>query len=197
MTLNITWTVGRRLAAIAGIGAVTSVIVAGVAYSGFRGLEEDSDQLAAYQDARSLMHALDTRSSELKVDGLKAAVYPDNEAIADDVVDDTATIDDLMAELHGLDLVVSEDQTKAFDQAWADYETSIASYVDGAIADQQKARKSVEDVQAANDKMDELLSGSIEAIEKSADARTAEADGTRSTALTLLLVAALLGLVAL
>jgi len=197
MSLTITWTVGRRLAAIAGIGAVTSVIVAGVAYSGFRGLEEDSDQLAAYQDARSLMHALDTRSSELKVDGLKAAVYPDNAAIAKDVVDDTATIDGLMAELHGLDLVVSDEQSKAFDQAWADYEASIAAYVDAAIDDQQAARKSVDDVQTANDKMDELLSGSIEGIEKAADAKTAEADSTRSTALTLLLVAALVGLAAL
>ncbi|WP_028642701.1 methyl-accepting chemotaxis protein [Nocardioides sp. URHA0020] len=197
MSLNITWTVGRRLTAIAGIGAVTAVFVAGVAYSGFRGLDDDSTKLASYQEARSLMHALDTRSSELKVDGLKAAVYQDNASIAQDVVDDTATIKDLMSQLHALDLVVSEEQSKAFDQAWADYEASISAYVDSAIADQAAARKTVDDVQAANDKMDDLLSGSIEGIEKAAAAKTAEADSTRSSALTLLAVAALIGLSAL
>ncbi len=80
--MKITWSVGRRLAAIAAIGGVTAVVVGGVALSGLDTIEGKSHELADLEEARSLMHALDTRSSELKVDGLKALTYPDNSAIA-------------------------------------------------------------------------------------------------------------------
>ncbi|MFC7494289.1 MULTISPECIES: methyl-accepting chemotaxis protein [unclassified Nocardioides] len=197
MPVAISWTVGRRLAAVAGIGAVTTVLVAGVAYSGFRGLETDAEKLQKYEDARVLFHALDTRSSELKVDGLKAATYPDNASLAQDVVDDAATVEELMAELGALDLDATEEQVAQFEQAWTAYIAAIAEYVDSAIADQEAARAQVEKVQAANDKMDELLSGAIESIEAQADAAIAERADTRSQALFLLGLAALIGLAAL
>ncbi|MFC6341382.1 methyl-accepting chemotaxis protein, partial [Nocardioides hankookensis] len=197
MSLNITWTVGRRLAAIAVIGAATSAVVAGVAYSGFRGLESDAEGLQKYEDARSLMHALDTRSSELKVDGLKAVAYEDNASLAQDVVDDTATINDLMAQLSAIGLGAASDQEEQFNQAWAGYEKAIADFVDAAIKDPKAARANVEQVQAANDQMDDLLSGAIDQIEGAADDARHEAQTTRSHALTLLWVAALIGLAAL
>ncbi|MEP9361890.1 methyl-accepting chemotaxis protein [Nocardioides sp. CN2-186] len=195
--VTITWTVGRRLAAIAGIGAVTALVVAGVAYSGFQGLESDSARLAKYQDAIAYMHALDTRSSELKVDGLKAAIYPDNSTLDQDVVDDTATITGLMADLTALDLEVTSGQVDEFNAAWAAYEKSIADYVDGAIADQSAARAKVQQVQAANDQMDDILSAAIDGLEKSATAAEKEAATTRSHAELLLWTAVLLGLASL
>ncbi|KRC43346.1 chemotaxis protein [Nocardioides sp. Root224] len=197
MSLNITWTVGRRLAAIAVIGAATSAVVAGVALAGFRGLDADATELAKWEDARTLMHALDTRSSELKVDGLKAVAYPDNSSLPQDVVDDNATVTDLVNQLKDLDLGAAQEQADQFDQAWVAYGQTIADFVDSAVADQAAARKNVEDVQAANDQMDDLLSGAIDQIETSTDAKAKEADSTRSHAMFLLLLSALLGLVAL
>jgi methyl-accepting chemotaxis protein len=199
MSLNITWTVGRRLAAIAIIGAATSAVVAGVSLSGFRGLEQDAEQLAKLEDARSLFHALDTRSSELKVDGLKSVTYPDNTSIAQDVADDTATIDDLLAELNalGLESDASAEEAQGFNDAWTGYEAAIADFVDSAVADQEAARAQVEKVQKANDQMDGILSGALDAMETQASAKEAEANSTRDSAEFMLLLAAVLGLVAL
>src|SRR6478609_1330018 len=176
----ITWTVGRRLAAIAGIGAVSSAAVAGVALWGFSTLDKQADDLAKFEEARVLMHALDTRSSELKVDGLKAVAYPDNASLPQDVIDDNATITDLVGQVKDLNLDVTSDRVKEFEDAWVSYGTAIGDFVDAAVANQKAARANVEQVQAANDQMDEMLSGAIQGVEDAADQARADANATRT-----------------
>jgi methyl-accepting chemotaxis protein len=197
MKSTITWTVGRRLAAIAGIGAISSAAVAGVAMWGFNSLDKQADQIEKYEDARAIMRALDTRSSELKVDGLKAVAYEDNSTIPQDVVDDTATVTELVGELKALGLGVSADQSAEFEGAWTNYTTAIADFVDGAVADQDAARADVESIQTANDAMDEMLSGAIESIEAETDAVQKDADGDRARSMVLMTVALVLGLASL
>ncbi|GAW52097.1 HAMP domain-containing protein, partial [Nocardioides sp. PD653-B2] len=197
MKSPVTWTVGRRLAAIAGIGAITVVVVGGVALSGIRTLDAHATELAAYEDARSLMHALDTRSSELKVDGLKALTVPDNSTMPQDVVDDTAKIADLLDQLAALDLSVTAEQEQTFDAAWARYEERIAEFVDAAVADRAAMLPKADKVQKANDAMDELLGAAVDAMEASAAAKQQEADETRSSVTSLVVLAAVLGLVTL
>ena len=197
MKTTLTWTVGRRLAAVTAIGATTSLVVAGVAWFAMHGQDADADELAMYADARAYMHALDTRSSELKVDGLKAAAYPDNRAIAQDVIDDQATIDELVQKVQALGLEIEPQQAAQFEQALKEYGAAIAAYVDDAIADQEAARERVDEVQAANDKVDALLSGAVEQIQAASDLKTQEAADRRSRAYVLLTLAALIGLVAL
>lgn len=170
MKSPVTWTVGRRLAAIAAIGASTTVVVGSVALNGLRNTDSDAEGLAKYQDARSLFHALDTRSSELKVDGLKSITYADNASIAKDVQDDIATIDELMGQLEAIKLDAPQEQTDAFNAAWVKYETAIADFVDAAIKDQGALRARADDIQAANDQMDALLGGTIDQIEQAAQA---------------------------
>jgi methyl-accepting chemotaxis protein len=197
MKSPITWTVGRRLAAIAGIGAITALVVGGVALSGIRTLDAHATELAKYEDARSLMRALDTRSSELKVDGLKALTVPDNSTIPQDVVDDTATIADLMDQLDAVDVSVTAEQKETFKAAWATYEARIAKFVDAAVADRKAMLPKADKIQKANDAMDELLGGAIDAMEKSAAAKQKKADETRSRVTSLIVLTAVLGLVTL
>ncbi|HEY0950776.1 methyl-accepting chemotaxis protein, partial [Nocardioides sp.] len=194
MKSPVTWTVGRRLAAIAGIGVLTTVVVGGVALNGLNAVDADATQLAKYEDARSLFHALDTRSSELKVDGLKSITYADNASIAQDVVDDIATIDALMAQLTALELDTTKEQVDQFTQAWTAYETAIADFVDAAIKDQDAMRARADEIQAANDQMDELLGGAIDSVGQAATEERAAADKARSRAVTEFLIAGALGL---
>ncbi|WP_296606993.1 methyl-accepting chemotaxis protein, partial [Nocardioides sp.] len=197
MKSPITWTVGRRLAAIAGIGVVTAGVVGGVALNGLHNADSDAESLAKWEDARSILHALDTRSSELKVDGLKSITYADNASIAQDVKDDIGTIDELLADLDAVGLAVTADQATAFKGAWTAYETSIADFVDAAIKDQAAMRARADEIQAANDKMDELLGGTIEQIEAAAQQQQDEADAARSSAIRFFLLAGAVGILAL
>ncbi|MBA2954020.1 HAMP domain-containing protein [Nocardioides sp. MAH-18] len=197
MKSTFTWTVGRRLAAVAGIGAVSAAVVAGVALWGFNSLDHQADQIERYEDARAIMRTLDTRSSELKVDGLKAVAYTDNSTIPQDVVDDSATVAELIGELKALDLPIASGHEQEFEAAWTGYEQAIADFVDAAVADQEAARADVESVQTANDAMDEMLSGAVESIEAETDAIQKDADGDRARSLLLMVLALGLGLVAL
>jgi len=52
MKSPVTWTVGRRLAAIAGIGAVTAIAVGGVAVQSATNVRHDTQQLQNVEDAR-------------------------------------------------------------------------------------------------------------------------------------------------
>ncbi|HEY0952686.1 hypothetical protein [Nocardioides sp.] len=74
---NIRWTVGRRIAVITSIGLVTSVVVALVSWTVAGSVTSSAEQARAHQDARGLFQALDTRSSELKVDGFKSVTLTD------------------------------------------------------------------------------------------------------------------------
>jgi len=197
MKSPITWTVSRRLSAIAGIGILTTVVVGGVALNGLNTVDRDAHELAKFEDARSLLHALDTRSSELKVDGLKSITYADNASIAQDVVDDTATVDELLAQLTALELDVTQERTVEFTDAWTAYETAIADFVDAAIKDQDAMRARADEVQAANDKMDAMLGSALDEVSGSAQAARADADTARSRAITMFLIVGVVGLLTL
>jgi methyl-accepting chemotaxis protein len=192
MNSPITLTVSHRLAAIVAIGVAAGAVVGGSALVNFRQLDRDAELIGQYQDARAYLYHLDTRSSELKVDGLKAVAYSDNKSITQDVIDDVATIDEIRGDLEALGLSIT---TPEFDQAWADYETAISDFVDAAILDQNAARVNVEDVQTANDAMDVLLSAAIEKVDTDTAEKESAADAARSRAVLLLVVVGILGMI--
>ncbi|MFS3128380.1 methyl-accepting chemotaxis protein [Nocardioides sp. Bht2] len=195
MSLNITWTVGRRLAAIAGIGAATTLIVAGVAYNGFHELEQDAERLQAFESGLSLMHALDTRASEIKVTALKSVAYKENAKLADDIDEDTAEINKLVEEIGTLDLPSTEEQAAEFRGAWAAYIDAMDTFVESAIADRPAAQARVDEIQKSNDNMDLLIGGTIDALEERAKVARGERVDTRNRASMLLYGASAFGLI--
>ncbi|CAM3176605.1 methyl-accepting chemotaxis protein [Nocardioides dubius] len=197
MSVNITWTVGRRLAAIAGIGAATTLVVSTVAFIGFRELQNDADRLQTYESALTLMHTLDTRASELKVTALKSVAYDENAQFADDVDEDTDTINSLVEEIGTLDLPGTDEQVAQFQAAWAKYIETMDTFVDAAIEDRTATRKRVDEIQKANDEMDVLIGGTIDALEERAIEARGERVETRKQASMLLYGASALGLIVL
>jgi methyl-accepting chemotaxis protein len=197
MPSPLTWTVGRRLAGIAGIGVLTSVIIGGVAVQGAGTSKSDAHAAEQLAQASSLLHALDTRASELKVDGLKATIK-DPKAIQADVADDQATARGIMADLGKLDLDEhNSGQVTAIGGAFGTYMKDIAAFVDSAVADRSAALRRVDDIQKANDKSDAVLGAAIDDFNKDATTAQAELTSAISRMITLIIVAGIVGVLAL
>ena len=145
-----------------------------MAWSGFRGLDHDAAELANYEEARTLMRALDTRASELKYLGIKAIVLEDNSGIPAEVAEDTATIQGLMADLQKAQLEATPEQVAQFEQVWTGYIEAIAEFVDAAVATPEAMRGQANQIQRANDQMDEVLSGAIRRANDRIDQQSAK-----------------------
>ncbi|MFC7494460.1 MULTISPECIES: methyl-accepting chemotaxis protein [unclassified Nocardioides] len=196
---NLRWTVGRRIAAITAIGLASTLLVAAVAWTSAGAVQHDSHRVRTHDDARSLYQSLDTRSSELKVDGFKALTFEDPTIAQADVADDTAQVADLIAQLRELDL--DDHDKEKIDQveaAFATYVARISDFVDAAVAgDAQR----VEEIQKANEAMDEVLGAAVELLAEdvveAAGALDDEVTGTRTKVLVFgalgMLLAGLLG----
>ena len=155
--------VGRKLGCLAGVGALTSLLISGLSISGLGTLARLDAQMQDLQAAQSALLQLDTRSSELKVDGYKAAVRPDPAEQVAELREDVATGTDLLATLQALALPDAlAERVDVVDSAYATYSAGIARYVDSAIEDQRASRRAFQDIQTANDAMDDVLSSTIE-----------------------------------
>ncbi|WP_188834884.1 HAMP domain-containing protein, partial [Nocardioides deserti] len=197
MKSPLTWTVGRRLAAIAGIGITTSVLITGVAVHGLQQVDRLSEELAALEDTRSGLHAIDTRSSELKYDALKSLTADQPRDVVSDVEDDVATMEELIASLPSDNIEISAEEVAAFSAALDGYGRDIAAFVAGAVKDQRAMLARVGEIQEANGKVDDLIGGAVEELTASAEAKTAEVDEARSDMMRDIVLVALLGMLAL
>ena len=192
---NINWTVSKRIAVIAAIGVLTTLLVGLVAFTETHKVDEDSQELAEIRKALVTLRALDTRASEMKVDAFKSITLKDPTSAQTDVADDTAQVEELVATLKGFDLdghntgQIDEGGTK-----FEDYTVAIATFVDAAVADQDGMRDRVDEIQAANDITDEALGGAIDDFTKDADAANEARDAAMSQMKTLILVVGLLGI---
>ncbi|MDN4173584.1 methyl-accepting chemotaxis protein [Nocardioides sp. SOB77] len=193
----VTWSVGRRLAAIAGIGVTTAVVITGVAVHGLQQVDGLSEELAALEDTRSGMHAIDTRSSELKYDALKSLTAERPQSVAKDVEDDVATMEALVASLPATTAEVRPEQVAAFGASLDTYGRDIARFVDGAVEDQAAMLARVEEIQEANDAVDDLLGSAIDDLTLAAEAKTNEVDDARSAMMLRIVLVAVLGMLVL
>ena len=194
----ITWTVGRRLAAIAGIGVVTAVVVGGVAVQSAANVRHQTHRLQAIEDARSISHALDTRASELKVDAYRSLVLSNPASERDEVKGDIATPRELIAQLKALELSSGDQaRVRAMESGYETYISTIRDFVDRAVANQEAMLPKAGEIQAANDKTDAFLGSSVDHFESAAKAQAATVDRTIGRMITVTVVAGLLGLAAL
>jgi methyl-accepting chemotaxis protein len=169
---NIRWTIGRRVTVITCIGLASAVLVAMVAWFATGSVDHEADRARAHHDALSLVKSLDTRSSELKVDGFKAVTFKDPTSAQADVADDTEQVAGMIAELRKLPLD-ADDKARVTDveTAFEGYTTAIAQFVDAAVVDQDGQRAKAEQIQKENDKMDSTLGAFVDSLSK--DATTA------------------------
>ncbi|RJK94333.1 methyl-accepting chemotaxis protein, partial [Vallicoccus soli] len=149
---------GRKLAVLASLGLLLTLVLGIVAVRGVTEIDRTYDRLSASATARQLAAQLDTRASELKVDAYKSLVAADPAEPVADFEEDTATAKALVEELAALELdAAAEAQVAAIQAASRTYVEELRAVVEGAVADQAAARADYSGIQAANDKSDAVL----------------------------------------
>ncbi|MBT0773755.1 methyl-accepting chemotaxis protein [Kineosporia sp. J2-2] len=193
---GIRFTIGRRLALLGGIGlavAVISNLAALILSSHVRDLQ---DQERNHLTASKLIRQLDTRASELKVDGYKALLSPTPADLKTDLADDTQTVTDLFTELAAVDLHDDDRQMIAnMQNAFNEYVTGIGDVIDAAIEDQTAARKDYEDIQTANDTTDEAVGNAADTFDAAVAELEKDAQSTARTMNAVILLILVIGVV--
>jgi methyl-accepting chemotaxis protein len=133
--------------AVLAFGGVFAAVIVGDSH-----VQAASRQLDTLNRAEKLVLQLDTRASELKVDGYKTAVRPDPAAELEELKGDTETPTGLMAELDELALTGKPAAAVAsLEDKYHQYLQAITAYVNGAVKNQATARAHWQQIQAAND----------------------------------------------
>ena len=192
---KINWTVSKRIAAIAAIGLLTTFLVAFVSFHQLGKVDVESKKLAEIRKALVTLRALDTRASELKVDGFKAVTFDDPTTAQADVADDTAQVQELLTELKSYDLdAANTAQVDQIATKFGDYTAAIKTFVDAAVADQAGMHGKVDQIQAANDITDETVGGAIDDFAKDAASANKLRDDATSEMKNLILIVGLVGM---
>src|SRR3954469_17757391 len=94
-------------------------------------------QLADLNHAQEVVLQLDTRASELKVDGYKTLVRPDPAAELDELTGDIQTGQDLLGELATISLTgKSADAVAELESTFGQYTDAITQFIRTGVADQ-------------------------------------------------------------
>jgi methyl-accepting chemotaxis protein len=171
--------------------------------NGNASVREANTELEHVVHAEELVLQLDTRASELKVDGFKALVRDVPSDQLAELADDIATPEAMLAELdtiHLDDAPAAAEAVAALQESYGAYTDAITAFVESAVADQAGTRIRWEDIQAANDLTDGAVSAAKDAlIQANADAEVDLHDAIdRAQDITLIgVVAGLLAVVAL
>jgi methyl-accepting chemotaxis protein len=190
-----TLTLSRKLAALGGVGLVVALAIGGVSMAGTRQTAESQDQLLVAQQVQVLARELDTRSSEMKVDALKAMVRQNPKDQLPELAEDGLTIAERFDVLATLPVDAGcAEQITELRELFATYTKEITAIIDGAVDDQEQARADWEKVQQANDVTDEALGTFQEEIDKDVTSLVAEIDRTGARVRTVLLTVLGLGL---
>jgi methyl-accepting chemotaxis protein len=161
-------------------------------------VREVSHRMATYEHAYGLVLQLDTRASELKVDGFKSLVRENPEEQLAELADDIATPAELLAELTEIELAGEIAAAVAeLEASYTPYTDAITEFVDGAVADQGGMVARWEEIQLANDITDGAVGDAKDALHEATVATEIELDATldRSQTMSLLVAAVALTLV--
>jgi methyl-accepting chemotaxis protein len=200
-TKRASWFANRSLAAKFGIlvGVVLlafgNVLVS--VLMGNASVRNAQAELGHLNRAEKLVLQLDTRASELKVDGFKALVRENPSEQLSELADDIATPEAMLAELGALHLADSPPSAAAvaeLQESYGAYTDAISTFIDSAIADQPGTRVRWEEIQAANDLTDGAVGEAKDALAAASVEAEVLLDEAIGTAQTITLVGVLAGL---
>ena len=178
-------TIGRRLALLGSIGLVVALLSNGASLLLGARVSDLHDQELDYQQAQQLVRELDTRASELKVDGYKALLSSTPKDLLADVTDDANKVTIRLAALDKLSLQTADRAAIVkLRSSFTSYTDSITAIVMGAAKDPVGARAGFGAVQDANDATDEVVGATIDQLDAGSAGIQRDSDHT-STLLSL------------
>ena len=172
-------TIGRRLALLGSIGLVVALLSNGASLvlgSKVNGLQDEEN---AYNQAQTLIRELDTRASELKVDGYKALLSTIPKELLADVTDDAGKVTTRLDTMDTLALRSADRAAVVSLRAtFSLYVEQITAVVNGAVKDKKAAQAEFGAVQDANDATDEAVGATIDQLDSGAAKIQKESDDT-------------------
>jgi methyl-accepting chemotaxis protein len=193
------WFANRPLAQKFGALIAVVVLAFGLLLSavliGNADISTANEDLANLNHAESLVLQLDTRASELKVDGYKTLVRPDPGAELEELTGDIQTGTDLLDELATVPLTGKSAAAVAdLASTFGQYTDAITAFINAGIADQLGTRVSWENIQKANDLSDGAVGAAKDALAAQSDAAQQTLDSAISRTRLITLVSAAAGL---
>ncbi|MCA0147152.1 methyl-accepting chemotaxis protein [Blastococcus sp. LR1] len=194
------WFADRPLAVKFGIlvGVVVLAFAGLVAavLAGTSSVREANTQLSELNEAEELVLQLDTRASELKVDGFKAISRPDPAEQLTELADDIATPQAMLEELATIELEGQSAETvAALEASYGDYTDAITVFVNAAVTNQNAARVRWEEIQVANDLTDGAVGAAKDALAADSAAAQQKLDDAISNAETRSMIVAVVAVV--
>ncbi|TFV87969.1 methyl-accepting chemotaxis protein [Blastococcus sp. CT_GayMR16] len=173
------WFANRPLAVKFGVlVAAVALAFGGVLGSmliGNAAVHDANAELAHLNQAEKLVLQLDTRASELKVDGFKTITRDNPSEQLPELADDIATPEGMLEELATIPLTgPAAEPVAGLADSFGAYTDAISAWINEAVADPISMRARWEEIQAAND----LTDGAVGAAKDALAAETALA-GTR------------------
>ncbi|MGY2076311.1 methyl-accepting chemotaxis protein [Blastococcus sp. SYSU DS0828] len=185
--------------------AVKFGILIGVVVTAFAGLlsavlvgnatvHDANAELQRLNEAEELVLQLDTRASELKVDGFKTLVREDPQAQRAELAEDIATPEGMLAELATIRLSGrAADSVAGLSESFEAYTDAISAWVDLAVADPAAMRPRWEEIQQANDLTDGAVSEAKDVLGTESDAAQVRLDEALARAAVVAEIAAAVG----
>ncbi|WP_199582980.1 methyl-accepting chemotaxis protein [Blastococcus sp. TF02-9] len=170
-------------------GLLTAVLV------GTASVRDANAALQNLGEAEVLVLQLDTRASELKVDGFKTITRENPADQLPELADDIATPEAMLAELATVPLEgVAAEAVSGLSDAFGAYTTAISAFVDLAVADPVAMRLRWEEIQAANDLSDGAVSEAKDALAAESTRAQVRLDDAIALSQQVSLVVAVVGL---
>ncbi|MEU0557772.1 methyl-accepting chemotaxis protein [Dactylosporangium sp. NPDC006015] len=171
----------QKIGVLCAAGVVISATTGGVGIVAQVTLAEQAEIVRDLQEASGLMHHLDTREAELKVDAYRALAEKDVAPIIEDLPGDQASVTDTLAELDALSLPA--DVRAAVEDIKADaikFNDFIGTFVRDAQKDQASVQAREPEIAERNHAVDDKLG----ALQDSIDAHVKEERATMVAAQT-------------
>ncbi|WP_028642700.1 methyl-accepting chemotaxis protein [Nocardioides sp. URHA0020] len=195
-----TWSVARRLTAVAVISGLTMAVLGAVAISGINDLRSSSEEQNQMGSTAGMIQSLNLVAQSLSTDAYLAAGLDDPSGVPDQLKTHLGELQGIMGGLEDMDLATSKlqlsaEDSAAFQKAFEDYVTTVSAFVQGALTDQAAARHQLDEIQSASDQLNAMVKEAVTTVAAAADAYSAEQDGVRHRVLWTTVITGVLGLV--
>ncbi|MEV4517494.1 methyl-accepting chemotaxis protein [Dactylosporangium sp. NPDC049525] len=156
----------QKIGVLCAAGVVVSAVTGATGIAAQLKLTDQARIVRDLQEASGLMHHLDTREAELKVDAYRALAEGDIAAIIADLPDDLGSVTDTIAELDQIKLppAIRQDVDDIKADALA-FNTFIDTFVRDAQRDQASVRAREPEVAERNHAVDDKLGALQDAID--------------------------------
>ncbi len=170
-------------------GLLSAVLV------GNSSVQAANTRLANLNQAEKLVLELDTRASELKVDGFKTITRDNPAEQLPELADDIATPEAMLADLATVPLDgAAAESVSGLSDAFGSYTAAISEWIDLAVADPVGMRARWEEIQAANDLSDGAVGEAKDALAAESDRAQVRLDDAIARSQQVSIVVAIAGL---